>query len=497
MAAVVVNGITLEVPAGTPLGEIPLLRRMLEMPCSGHGRCGKCRVCAHGALSPLSDTERAHLSPREIAQGIRLACCTRAEGDCSVALEAASSHQIRLDGEIPPIALAPLYSSFGAAIDIGTTTLAASLYGPRGRLLAQASTPNPQSGWGADVISRIEAACKGSAPELAFSIQQGLQALIQDMARDAQIDAAAIDAFVITGNTAMLYLLTQTDADCLSRAPFHAARLFGEVLPAAALGLPCPRADAYLPRCISAFVGADITTALTASGICSHPDTRMLVDIGTNGEIALWHRGQLSCCSTAAGPAFEGAGLSMGMAGKAGAVDHVRIQDGRLCPHTIGGGAPKGLCGSGAVDAIACLLETGQLDESGRLEDAPVCIAPPVHLTQKDIRMVQLAKSAICAGLQTLLQEKGLAGDAVAELAVAGGFGSYLNVASAGRIGLLPEDLVPRVRVVGNAALAGAAMLLLSRDLIPQSEALAASAQTVDLSANPRFIQAYTGGMLF
>ena len=159
---------------------------------------------------------------------------------------------------------------------------------------------------------------------------------------------------------------------------------------------------------MSAFVGADITTALLVSGICSKPDTRMLVDIGTNGEIALWHRGQLSCCSTAAGPAFEGAGLSMGMAGKTGAVDHVRVQDGALQAHVIGGGAPKGICGSGVIDALACLLELEQLDETGLLEQDPAPVAPPVCLTQKDVRMVQLAKSAICAGLSTLLRVEGL-----------------------------------------------------------------------------------------
>lgn len=217
----------------------------------------------------------------------------------------------------------------------------------------------------------------------------------------------------------MLYLLTQTDPDCLSHAPFAASRLFGETLAAGELGLPCLHAQVYLPRCMSAFVGADITTALLASGICSKPDTRMLVDIGTNGEIALWHRGQLSCCSTAAGPAFEGAGLSMGMAGKTGAVDHVRVQDGALQAHVIGGGAPKGICGSGVIDALACLLELEQLDETGLLEQDPAPVAPPVCLTQKDVRMVQLAKSAICAGLRTLLRVEGLCGADAAELAVA------------------------------------------------------------------------------
>ena len=497
LAKVTVNGTPFEAQTGALLSSVILPHHTLEMPCAGYGRCGKCRVVAHGVLSALSDAEREHLTPQEIARGVRLACCTRVEGDCAVTLAGAAVSQIRLAGEMPAFAHDPLFSSYGAAVDIGTTTLAACLYGPDGALLAQASAPNPQSGWGADVISRIEAALCGSGAALAASVRGGVRSLVLEMAEQARIPSEAVDALVVTGNTAMLYLLTQTDPDCLSHAPFAASRLFGETLAAEALGLPCPRAQVYLPRCMSAFVGADITTALLASGICTKTDTRMLVDIGTNGEIALWHRGQLSCCSTAAGPAFEGAGLSMGMAGKTGAVDHVCVQDGALQAHVIGDGEPEGICGSGVIDALACLLELEQLDETGLLEQDPAPIAPPVCLTQKDVRMVQLAKSAVCAGLRTLLRAEGLCGGDAAELAVAGGFGSYLDVASAGRIGLLPEELVPRVHVLGNAALSGASMLLLNRSFIPSSEAMASGARTVELSTSAEFMDAYTEGMFF
>ena len=345
LAKVSVNGTHLEAQMGALLSSVILPHHALEMPCAGYGRCGKCRVVAHGALSALSDAEREHLSPQDISRGVRLACCARVEGDCTVTLEGAAASQIRLAGEMPDFVHDPIFSVCGAAVDIGTTTLASCLYGPDGTLLAQASAPNPQAGWGADVISRIEAALHGSGDALAASVRAGVRALVLEMAASAHISAEAVDALVITGNTAMLYLLTQTDPDCLSHAPFAASRLFGETLAAGELGLPCPHAQVYLPRCMSAFVGADITTALLASGICSKPDTRMLVDIGTNGEIALWHRGQLSCCSTAAGPAFEGAGLSMGMAGKTGAVDHVRVQDG------ASGAGPCARCAACMPDA--------------------------------------------------------------------------------------------------------------------------------------------------
>ena len=244
-------------------------------------------------------------------------------------------------------------------------------------------------------------------------------------------------------------------------------------------------------------MGADITAAITASGLCRSEQTRLLADIGTNGEMALWHGGSLRCCSTAAGPAFEGAGLSMGMQGADGAVDHLRVEDGALAAHVIGGGEPKGICGSGVVDAVACLLELELLDETGYLEDDPAVLCGAVSLTQKDVRMIQLAKSAVCAGMRTLAHHAGLRWDEVAELIVAGGFGSYLNLESAGKIGLIPEEMTGRTRAVGNASLDGAAMMLLDTALRSESEKMALGAETVDLSTDPVFMESYTEGMFF
>ena len=417
-----------------------------DMPCGGQGRCGKCKVRASGALSPLSQAEGDLLTPEEIAGGIRLACCVRAEGDSAITLPGSARSQICLSGDMEPVALRPRFTSCGAAVDIGTTTLAARLYTPDGVLAAEASAVNPQSGWGADVISRIEASLRGQAAPLAECIRSAVDGLLRQMAGQARIS---------------------------------------------------PDAVVYLPRCMSAFVGADITTALLASGLCQEGETRLLVDIGTNGEMALRHQGKLYCCSTAAGPAFEGAGLSMGMRGQDGAVDHVVLRSGVLEPHVIGDGPPRGICGSGAVDALACLLEAGEMDETGLLDADPSPIAPPVVLTQKDVRMIQLAKSAVSAGLRTLLHSVGVSCADVAELAVAGGFGSFLNGANAGRIGLLPEELVSKVRVLGNAALSGAAMLLLDRELAQSFENLARSAETLTLSGSPAFSEYYMEGMLF
>ena len=366
--------------------------------------------------------------------------------------------------------LDPMFAALGAAVDIGTTTLAAQLY-DRDGLLATAAAPNPQRSFGADVISRIGRSMEGDSPALANCVRQAIAGLLRTLCGQAGRRSEEIDALVLTGNTAMLHLLCGLDVSPLAAAPFQAEERFGRYLPAAELDLPCaPGALAYLPRCMSAFVGADITTALLASGICAGRETRMLTDIGTNGEIALWHQGRLSCCSTAAGPAFEGANLSQGMQGAPGAIDHAWVADGALEVHTIGEAAPAGICGSGVADVLAGLLELGRLDETGLLNEGDDAwpLAPGVAITQGDIRQVQLAKSAVRAGIETLLARAGLAPDALAELAIAGGFGSYLSLDSAAAIGLIPPELKPRCRVLGNAALAGAAMLLRSRPLVDE-----------------------------
>lgn len=497
MATVYINATVREVPPGTLLLDVITPQERLHTPCAGQGRCGKCRVLVQGEVSAPSQAERQHLSAAQLSRGVRLACCTRVLGDCVVTIARVTQTRV-LGIEVERLpAPAPLFSRLGAAVDIGTTTIAACLCAPDGTLLARAGMQNPQARFGADVISRVGAALAGHDAALAQYVRTAIDELLWEMTRQAGSDPRSIDAVVITGNTAMLHLLTQTDPSCLARAPFLAAQLFGTQLTGAQLDLSCEAARVYLPRCISAFVGADTVCALAASKIAQKHDTRMLVDIGTNGEIALCSEGQILCCSTAAGPAFEGAGISMGMPGADGAVDHVTMTDGVMQAHVLGDAAPVGICGSGVVDALACLLESRQMDASGLLEDDPSVIAAPVVLTQKDVRAVQLAKSAIAAGMETLTATAGVTYAQIWELAVAGGFGSYLNAQSAGTIGLIPPQLVPRVRVLGNAALDGAARMLLDAQMRQEAQHLAQAAQTVDLATNPRFMQAYTMGMFF
>ncbi len=484
----------------------------LAMPCAGKGRCGKCRVKASGALSPVTAEEKTALRTEELNAGIRLACCARIVGDAQITLLAAAqlSH-IRVEGMMPAFAHEPMFKTYGAAIDIGTTTLAAQLYSANGAI-ASATAPNPQSHYGADVISRIGQALDGKSAALAACVQNALSDLLQNLAGQAGITTQKIDSLVVTGNTAMLYLLTQRNPDCLSHAPFCADTLFGDFISASELHLPCPDAQVYLPRCMSAFVGADITTALLASDICAKPQTALLADIGTNGEMVLWHDSKLLCCSTAAGPAFEGAGLSMGMQGAAGAIDHVALADGAFQIHTIGEMPAKGICGSGIVDALAAMTQAEVLEESGLLSDEGhafehlVCekddetvlmLTDTVFVSQKDVRMVQLAKSAVCAGMHTLLDLAKVSPAQLDSLCIAGGFGSYLDLGSAARIGLYPAALQEKAIILGNAALSGAAMILQSRNLTEKAAQLAAATETIELSTSPLFMDYYMDCMMF
>ncbi len=490
---------TREVPTGTLL--LHALDGGVETPCGGHGRCGNCRVTVQGALSQPTPQEESLLGAEALQSGIRLACLTTVEGDCTVTLAADRAvRAIHSDGAMPVFTPEPIFEKYGAAVDIGTTTLAARLYDRAGALLAQAAAPNPQRVYGADVISRIEKSLAGEREPLARCIRDSIDALLRQMAAQAGIPSEAVDTAVLTGNTTMLYLLTARDVDCLSHAPFIADELFGRYATPQELTLSAaPKARLYLPRCMSAFVGADITSALVASQICTRNESALLADIGTNGELALWHSGRLLCCSTAAGPVFEGATLSQGMQAAPGAIDRVTYENGQISCHTIGDAPAVGICGSGIIDAAAVFCQHEIIDETGAFidEEDSYPLTPAVSLTQKDIRMVQLAKSAICAGMLTLLETEDLAAQGPARLLIAGGFGSFLDLHSAACIGLYPANLEPRAQAIGNAALVGASMMLLRGKYQAQATSIAELSETVDLSTNPTFMEKYIDCMGF
>ena len=246
-----------------------------------------------------------------------------------------------------------------------------------------------------------------------------------------------------------------------------------------------------------AFVGADISCAVLAAGQCDGDGISLLTDIGTNGEIALWKDGVLRVASTAAGPAFEGAGISCGCGSVRGAIDRVWLEGKEVRAHTIGEASAVGVCGSGLIDAIAAFLRRGDIEETGATEEERLALRDGVALMPKDIRAVQLAKAAIAAGMETLMRSAQTAPEEIGTLYIAGGFGSHLNVDSAATIGLIPDALAGSVRILGNAALAGAARLLLDTDAIARIRTICARATFVNLGGDPLFNELYVDHMFF
>ncbi len=478
----------------------------LSFACGGHGRCGKCKVKASGALSPVTAAEERCLGETGLAEGYRLACQVKALGDCEISTGEPPRDRngcVAIEGEMAEFELSPSFSGYGVAVDIGTTTIAAKLFDDEGNELSSYGMQNPQGRWGADVISRMEAALKGEAENLAEAVRGAVNESIDRVAVLAGInEKAPVRSVVITGNTVMLYLLCGIDTEPLTHAPFEAKELFGRSFPAASIGLTAaPDAVIYIPPCIAAFIGADTVCAALAVGLDRPGDTAIMTDIGTNGEMVIRSKKGLYACSTAAGPAFEGAGISMGMGGFEGAVDRVSIGDGdRLTAHVIGeekGARATGICGSGLIDAVACLLELEAVDETGFMEEDECEIADGVKLIRNDIRAVQLAKSAIHAGILTLMHASGTAVGDVVTLSIAGGFGKFLNIDNAGKIGLIPSALVPRVSAAGNAALSGASMLLLSVPARERALSFSRLVDVVDLSTDPMFSQEFMNQMAF
>ena len=453
-------------------------------PCGGWGVCGKCAVMLSGKISPPS--------PAEQKAGVRLACLTILLGDSEVILpESRAVEQIQLSGRDRLTPVAPMPGRYGAAVDIGTTTVVLSIYDLRtGLCLGESGMLNPQAAVAADVMGRIGAALAGEGKGLRDQVTNAISALLSQACAQAEVEEGQVESLVVTGNTTMLYLLTGRDPASLSRAPFQADYLFDETVTI------CGR-RAYLPPCMHAFVGADITCAVLASGMCDKNGIALLCDVGTNGEMALWKDGELLVTSTAAGPAFEGAGISCGCGSVAGAIDCVWVKEGLAAVHTIGEVPAVGICGSGLIDAVAVGLALGEIDETGAMERDAWSLTEDVCLLPGDIRAVQLAKAAIAAGLETLLESAKITVGQLDAFYIAGGFGSHLNVHSAAAIGLFPEDAVKKARVAGNGALAGAGQLLLDQGKMDRARKIARSARHVNLGGNPQFNQHYMEQMLF
>jgi uncharacterized 2Fe-2S/4Fe-4S cluster protein (DUF4445 family) len=441
-----------------------LFARGVEFPCGGRGRCRRCRVrVCEGSLDITPEQEQL-LTPDEIAQGWRLAC--RCEITEAVAIEIGQFESPILADD-SPFTFNPR-AGHGIAVDLGTTTLVAQwLDLSDGRVLDVRSALNPQAAYGADVMTRIEVALtRDGRSILQTAIRKGVAQLVQGFPPDADM--------VLVGNTAMHHLYCGIDVEPLSRAPFETPDD----------GLQQIGRERFLP-CLGGFVGSDVLAGILATRMHQSEELIGLIDLGTNGEIVIGNREHILVASTAAGPAFEGGRISMGMRAASGAISEV---DPDFHCHIIGGGTPRGICGSGLVDAVAAALDRGLIRPSGRLE-RPIRLAGSVQLTQGDIRELQLAKAAIAAGAKMLLR-----GRNVSRLYLAGAFGNYINRASARRIGLL-EFPLESIDPAGNTALLGAKMALFAEE--GQFERIRRITEHIPLGADPEFQEHFIEKMTF
>lgn len=435
-------------------------------------------------------------------------------------------------GEIP-IAFEPgdtTGSCFGVAVDIGTTTLAAYLIDLlTGEQVSVAASTNPQTRYGDDVISRISYTAQDSfaLERLRDVLVDEIQKLITMLADDMNITLEQIYEVCLVGNTCMTHLLLGVNPESLAQSPYVPVISQSLYVNASEIGLKLNEgALAYVLPCIAGYVGADTVGVLLATGLYESDRPVLAVDIGTNGEIVLGYKGRILACSTAAGPAFEGAHIKHGMRAAQGAIDSVRLEGDTVRFTTVGGGKAVGLCGSGLLDAIVCLIQAGIIDASGRIvapSEVPAeftslagkiregekgnefILASPddspadrvIELTQRDVREVQLAKGAIAAGIQTLMRKMNIESGDLEAVLLAGAFGNYVRKESAIAAGMIPRVPLERVRPVGNAAGEGAKLALISKDMREHAEQLAQYVEYVELTIAPEFQGRFAEALLF
>jgi uncharacterized 2Fe-2S/4Fe-4S cluster protein (DUF4445 family) len=444
---------------GTPLQDV-LFTYGVEFPCGGNAVCEGCKIKVLSGHLPLTPEQESMLSRKEAAEGWRLACRCRAEGDLTLELAQWEAKILTDESQFEFVAREGL----GIAVDLGTTTLALQLLDLKsGNVLGVATGLNEQGRHGNDVMSRVFfAVTEKGQPELESIIRSQLGLLIGNLIATSGVDGARVRDIAIVGNTVMHHLFTGRDVTPLGQYPFRPPNIGLAEFSAGQLGwTKAPNAVVQFLPCMGSFVGSDILAGILATNLHKSETLSALIDLGTNGEIVVGNREKLLFCSTAAGPAFEGSCISMGMRATTGAIAQVALDNGSFKCRVLGDVSPRGICGSGLVDAVATGLRAGLIREDGNImtETGKLSLCPPVELTQSDIRELQVAKAAIAAGFRILAKNLGASIEDIGKVYLAGAFGNYIDRVNAHRIRLLP---IPpeKIQPVGNSALLGAKLSL-------------------------------------
>ena len=541
----------------------------IPSPCGGKGTCGKCRVTIVNDKNGKNDKIGTEITRRQV-----LACQTEYEEGMTIILpdQYSENDMAIVDTVINPATVSGKMTEnaqeacdngkeeLATACDIGTTTVACHLLSLKtGRALVTTAYPNIQRSYGADVISRIEAAKSDKLEEMRAAITGQIQQMINECLSRCGRENGRIRKLVIAGNTVMCHLFTGLSPESIGRAPFMPQEYFGRNYKGGELGFANVD-DIYIMPAVSGYVGGDITsdmlyidmyktTACIQNTGVSKSDTTgqdiltanelqqnrlehdkqdtgklvqrekemLILDIGTNGEMVLGKSNDYTCCATAAGPAFEGAEIELGMSAVSGAISRVWIENDQIQVEVIGAdrekgqtATAKGICGSGLIDALCVFLSLGLIDETGRIkthrqvsykyhrylgddeeENECIFLTDEVYITQDDIRKLQLAKGAVAAGIAVLMRARGLKCDDIGQVFIAGGFGSVLDKHSAAGIGMIPAELVDRTVAIGNAAAGGAMIAATNPNAEKRLDEIAKSMKYIELSSDKNFSDEY------
>lgn len=498
--------------------------------CAGRGTCKKCRIRLVEGNLPITEADEKAFDEQQLAIGMRLSCQARPKEDCTIVLctENEEDFDILNGNELPGVhgeGDRKLSDIYGIAIDIGTTTIAMELINLRSRkVCAQDSRINHQRAYGADVISRIQASVDGAGQRLKESICEDLMNGINNLIGQGGIIPGQVSKIVVAANTTMCHLLMGYPCNTLGVSPFTPVNIktictqlkdvmgeFYQNLDNSSEGndaetmLPPSTPFIILPG-ISTFVGADIVAGLLVSGVTDREEVSMLIDLGTNGEMAVGNKHRCISTSTAAGPAFEGGNISCGIGSVKGAIYSVEYTNGTMCYKTIANEPPAGICGTGVMDITAELVKHEIIDETGLLDDdyfeTGVFIAKnrsgdDISFSQKDVREIQLAKAAVRAGIEVLLKRFGTDAASVSSVYLSGGFGFRLDVDKAISVGLLPEAFRGKIKIAGNTSLEGAKACLLDEKILVRAAALAENTEEISLGDDKDFNEYYMDAMYF
>ena len=484
-------GIELKIIPGTPLIDI-LHEYGVEFPCGGKGICGRCRVKVPEGNLAHTKNHRKRLTELGLSEDFHLACLSIISGDVTLDVE---QYNIFILADNTNFEFIPR-EGYGIAIDLGTTTIVAQLLDlSNGKVINVKTEVNPQTRFGADIISRIAFALNNQGQEkLQKIIRETISRLIRSINKE---NDASVNKVVIVGNAVMQHLFCGIDPTPLSVYPFESVKKKFYFFSPEELDLQLNASAkiVFLPS-IGSFVGSDILAGIMAAKIHQSEKFIALIDLGTNGEIVVGNKDKIICASTAAGPAFEGTNISMGMRATTGAISSVWLDKDQMKFHVIGNERPRGICGSGLIDAVTVFLKNGLIDKSGKInsDKKKLEIEKPVCLTQKDIREFQLAKGAIATGMEILIRKLNISFKDIDKVFIAGAFGNYINISNTQYLGLLefPKEKIVKL---GNSALIGAKMALFPDNKC--CEDILNISEHVSLETDPGFEDIFIDKMMF